>query len=60
MKLAEGGCGGDTMIDWEVTACVRVVSVTLREAVKVPDVLYVWDGLWLVLEPPSPKFQLYV
>ena len=33
---------------------------TVRVAVKVPAAAYVWTGFWLVLVPPSPKFQDHV
>jgi hypothetical protein len=31
--------------------------VTVRDTVYVPELVYVWLGFWLVLVPPSPKFQ---
>jgi hypothetical protein len=43
-----------------VAAFVPDAFPTVRVTVKVPAAAYVWVGFWLVLVPPSPKFQDHV
>ena len=52
----EGG-GALTEIATELVAVLPAASVTVRVAVKLPAVEYVWEGFWLVLVEPSPNAQ---
>jgi hypothetical protein len=58
VKVAVNAPGGEIVTDCDVRTRVRAESVTLSETVKVPEALNVCEGFWLVLVPPSPKFQL--
>ena len=50
--------GGEIVIACDVRTRVSAESVTFSETVKVPELLKVCEGFWLVLVLPSPKLQL--
>jgi hypothetical protein len=58
VNVAPSAPGGEIVIEFDVAILVRAESVTLSETVKVPELLNVCEGFWLVPVFPSPKFQL--
>lgn len=58
VKFAVGGGGGDTLIyPAFVSVSEPCAFVAVRITVYVPALLYVWEGFFCVLVPPSPKFH---
>jgi hypothetical protein len=58
VKVAANAPGGEIVIDCDIGTRVNAESVTFNETVKIPELVNVCEGFWLVLVPPSPKFQL--
>ena len=56
--MEKPACGGVWMVTWAVLVSLPQTPVEIKVTVYTPSWLYEWEGLLLVLCPPSPKYQM--